>query len=340
MFNPKYEITPRILTHIAKVERLYGRLESLKIPQTLELNLERDHLIKSSYISNSIEGNPLSLPEVTNLLLGGRVPANRDEKEVKNYFDILKSLPEYRGKQLDLQTILLIHKELLQGVDEDIAGKIRCDRVVVGQKLLVDSVEKIEIKHEPPFHTSQEIVNALAELTQWVGGQKQDPAVLRAGIFHHQFVYLHPFTDGNGRTCRLLTTLFFLNEGFNINKYFILDDYYDIDRSMYSDKLHSADFGDKTEWLEYFISGVEYSLQSALAKLETQVDLLPLSQRLSTREKEVLKLLQERKELSSEILAEVKNVSRQQAQNLLSKLVEKGFAQKEGTTKGSYYKLK
>ncbi len=47
------------------------------------------------------------------------------------------------------------------------------------------------------------------------------------------------------------------------NKYFVLDDYYDIDRIQYSDKLHSADTGNQTQWLEYFTDGVKYSLQSA-----------------------------------------------------------------------------
>ena len=105
MFIPKYQLTSSLLTNLTTIERLYGQLEALRIPQKLELNLERDNLVKSSYISNSIEGNPLSLPEVTNLLLNERVPANKDEKEVKNYFDILKSLGEYSDQHVSLHII-------------------------------------------------------------------------------------------------------------------------------------------------------------------------------------------------------------------------------------------
>src|SRR4030043_834310 len=100
MFKPQYQLTGKLFSNIAQIERFYGQLEALRIPTGLELNLERDNLIRSSYISNSIEGNPLSLPEVTNLLLGGRVPANRDEKEVKNYFEILKNLSDYTSQPL------------------------------------------------------------------------------------------------------------------------------------------------------------------------------------------------------------------------------------------------
>ena len=58
MFKPKFELTPKLLGNITKIERLYGQIEGLKIPQKLELNLHRDNLIQSSYASNSIEGNP------------------------------------------------------------------------------------------------------------------------------------------------------------------------------------------------------------------------------------------------------------------------------------------
>src|SRR3989344_6661664 len=125
MFQPKYTLSSQIITNLTQIERLYGQLEGLRIPKKLELNLERDHLIKSTYISNSIEGNPLSLPEVTNLLLGDRVPTNRDEREVKNYFDLLKSLNQYENQPLALATVVDLHTRLLKSVDNKIAGQVR-----------------------------------------------------------------------------------------------------------------------------------------------------------------------------------------------------------------------
>jgi len=132
----------------------------------------------------------------------------------------------------------------------------------------------------------------------------------------------------------------FSKDNYLINKYFVLDDYYDIDRSLYSDKLHSADQGDKTEWLEYFSDGVKYSLQGALVKVRDAVDSLSIEDQPSPREKEVLGFLQKRKEITSTDLAEKLKISRQQAHNLLSSLVEKGFLKKKGKTKASYYCLK
>jgi Fic family protein len=335
MLNTKYKLSKKLLENISTLERLYGQLESQIIPKELLLNLEKHNLVKSSFSSNSIEGNPLSQGEVTNLILGGRVPANRDEKEVKNYFDILKKIGrEY--DTLDIGTILKIHKQLLEGVEDQIAGKIRNRKVVVGNP---SQNGNIVIKHEPPKHTKREIEKLLQELIDWTSTSKDLP-ILKAGIYHHEFVYIHPFEDGNGRVCRLTTALLLNKLGYKINKYFILDDYYDIDRIQYSDSLHSADSGDKTEWLEYFTDGIKYSLQSALAKIEEGLKNISFDMRPTNREKDVLELIKKYKEITSSNVSKDLNISRQQAFNLLNSLVSKGYLEKQGSTKNSFYILK
>lgn len=340
MFYPKYNLSQKLLANITQIERLYGQLETLRIPRQLELNLERNNLIQSSYISNSIEGNPLSLPEVTNLLLGDRVPANRDEKEVKNYFEILKNLGFYESQNLSIAVMQQAHQKSLTGVSDKIAGEIRNKEVVVGRYRKKEEKLVLDIKHEPPFHTKIQIEKAILQLLNWVVEEKESQVIVRIGIFHHQFVYIHPFEDGNGRICRLLTALLFIQSGYLINKYFVLDDWYDIDRSLYSDKLHSADGGDKTEWLEYFSDGVKYSLQGALARVKNALETLNIEERPTAREQETLKLFQAVREMTSTDLAKKLRISRQQAHNLLISLVEKGLLGKKGQTKSTYYFLK
>jgi len=336
MFKPRYSITSRILTNINEIERLYGRLEGVRIPKQLLLNLERENLIQSSFASNSIEGNPLSQAEVSNLLLNNRVPVNRDEKEVVNYFQILKTLDTKTSKPLDLSLILELHNKLMTGVKNEIKGKIRERQIVVGSR---DESNKLIVKHNPPYHTKHQIEITLQELLNWIQNAKELP-ILKTGLFHHQFVYIHPFEDGNGRVCRLLTALLFLKHKYLINKYFVLDDYYDIDRIQYSNKLHSADTGNQTQWLEYFTDGVKYSLQSALGKIETGLTKLTFDIRPTPKEQEVLKIVQKYRELTSQDLTKELHISRQQAFNLLKSLTEKGYIEKKGSTKNSYYILK
>lgn len=339
MYQPNFDLTTKLLDNTAQIERFYGQLEGMRIPQKLELNLERDNLVQSSYISNSIEGNPLSLPEVTNLLLDDRVPVNRDELEVKNYYYLLQNLPQLISKNWSLKLIIDLHQQLLAGVEDQIAGQIRDTRVVIGHYIEKKQGVKLKVKHEPPFHSKRKIKQQLRLLLKWLE-QSQVTPVLQSGIFHHQYVYLHPFIDGNGRTCRLLTALVFLKNDYLINKYFVLDDYYDLDREKYSDMLSSADQGDKTQWLEYFTDGVKYSLQSALSKLDAAMQQLSVEDRPTNREKDAIAFLQTYPEVTSSQLAEKLEVSRQQAHKLLSSLVEKGLVEKKGETKASYYRLK
>ena len=336
MFKPVYSVTSKLSTNINEIERLYGRLEGMRIPQSLLLNLERDNLIESSYASNSIEGNPLSQADVTNLLLNDRVPINRDEKEIVNYFQILKTLDKRAEQSIDLPQILNIHKELMSGIDEEAKGKIRNKEIIVGRH---DVNGEILIKHNPPFHDRFSIEKELNELIGWMGKEEVSP-MLKAGLFHHQFVYIHPFVDGNGRTCRLTTALIFLKHNYLINKYFVLDDYYDIDRDNYSDSLHSADLGDKTRWLEYFTDGVKFSLQSALGRIETGLTQLTFDMRPSPRERDALEIIQKYRQLNTADLVRELKITRQQAFNLLKALTEKGFIDKKGSTKDSHYIIK
>ena len=334
--NPNFTLTSKLLTNLTEIERYYGQLEGMRIPQQLQLNIERTNLIQSSYASNSIEGNPLSIGEVTNLLLNDRIPSNRSEKEVVNYFYILKQLDKSKSEPFNLPLICDIHKELLTGVDDEIKGKIRNVPIVVGRR---NVGEQIQIKHNPPFHNRTSIENVLNNTIQWLLSTNDSP-ILSAGIFHHEFVYLHPFVDGNGRVARLLTVLILLSHNYQINKYFVLDDYYDIDRELYSDSLHSADSGDKTKWLEYFTDGVKHSLQSALGRIQEGLIKLSFDVRPSPREQQALEIAGQYKELTSADLVKELHVTRQQAFNLLKALSEKGFLNKRGSTKNSFYVLK
>jgi Fic family protein len=339
MFTPVYTVTPNLLKIIGLTERLYGQLEALRIPEKLQLNLTRHNLIRSSYTSNKIEGNPLTLPEVTNLLLDDRVPTNRDEKEVVNYFNILKNLNTYTAPPLSLELMIKLHRQLMAGVDKS-AGEVRNVQVVVGRYKNEHGNATLKVKHDPPYHTRDKIEAALSELFAWTEAEVGLPVILKAGIFHHEFVRIHPFEDGNGRVCRILTGLIFLKTGYHINRYFILDDYYDIDRDQYSDSLHSADSGDKTRWLEYFGDGVRYSLQSAVAKYKQSLMMLKFDEKPTPKEREVLDLLQEQVEITTQDVAGKLEVTRQQAHNLLRGLVDKGLVDKKGKTKSSYYFLK
>jgi len=336
MFTPKYKETRVIFQLIAKIEGLHGRLEGMQIPKKLLLNLEQESLVESTYASNSIEGNQMSLIEVTNLIRKEREPANRDEAEVRNYFDISASLSDYIDGDINKKMMESMHARLMSRIRDDIAGNFRNKEVVVGKRTRKGGIDVI---HNPPHHTIEGITNEIKYLSQWLKETDEFP-LIKAGIFHHRYVYIHPFIDGNGRTCRLLTTLILMKEDYKINKYFVLDDYYNLDRKRYSEKLSSADKGDLSEWLEYFLEGVVISLESALDKVENGLKKGSVKLRPTNREEEILEFIKQEREIKSSQVVDEFKITRGQAHFLLQGLVEKGLIEKFGRTKNAYYKFK
>lgn len=343
MFEPKFRYTPQIVNTLSTIERLYGQLLGEKLIPSLALKLAQENQILATHYSTSIEGNPLSTRDVTNIVLGDQIPTTKSEKEVKNYFSVLNKVAVLAKKHTPITTELTrkLHHELMQGIEEKDLGEFRDGPVFVGHKTKVEVV----IKHNPPYHKRKEIEQALIQLYDWISKADDNHPLLKAGVLHHEFAYIHPFFDGNGRLARILTAYYLLLRQYEVTKYFILDDYYDIDRQLYSDTLHSADAGNKTGWLEYFLDGIANSLQAAFSRVE-ELKKSRLEQEMgekrvlvTTREEEVLQIVLDKKAIKSSDIQDLLEVTRQQAHNLLSSLVKKGLLQKFGKTKTSYYKL-
>ncbi len=343
MFQPKFTLNMKMLSTLGSIERLYGQLHSEKLIPSLSLKLFQDNQILATHYSTSIEGNPLSPQDVTNVILGDQVPTTKSEKEVKNYFAILTSLTNLARQNVPVSVELTekFHAQLMDGLEEKSKWGLRDSGVFVGHK----EKDQMVVKHNPPYHTKSEIKKALNELYDWLRKESDIHPLLKAGIFHHQFAYIHPFFDGNGRVGRILTTYFLLLKHYEVSKYFILDDYYDIDRHLYSDTLHTADAGDKTAWLEYFLEGIASSMQAAEGRIvdlkRTNLDDVEGEKRVlvTAREEEVLQIIIEKKAIKTSDIEEAFGVTRQQAHSLLSSLVGKGLLEKFGKTKTSYYKL-
>lgn len=343
MFEPKFSFTLKIVNELAAIERLYGQLLGEKLIPSLALKLSQENLVLATHHSTSIEGNPLSPQDVTNIILGDQVPTTKSEKEVKNYFAVLNRIAVLAKKRETITTDLTkkLHHDLMLELDKGTLGKFRDGPVFVGHKTKAEIV----VKHNPPFHSASQIEDALRNVYDWLVKQDELHPLIKAGIFHHEFAYIHPFFDGNGRLARVLTTYYLLLNNYEVSKFFILDDFYDIDRQLYSDTLHTADKGDNTAWLEYFLEGIAVSLQGALARINTlkqkSLEEVKGEKRVivTSREEEVLQIVLDKKAIRTSDIQNALSVTRQQAHALLHSLVKKGLLEKFGKTKTSYYKL-
>jgi len=270
MFQPKYTVTGRLLANIKRIAETVTSLNERRFPAVVLMEMEREARDMSAFASTSIEGNPLPLTDVRRLLK--RAPANiRDtEREVLNYNAALmdlKRLVDAGGVSLDNPLILKIHGLVTDGLlPKSSGGRFRRAPVFVNDPRAGETV------YWPP--DQQDVERLMAELADYLRGQRDetDPLIL-AGIFHKQFVLVHPFIDGNGRTVRLATKVLLAGLGLDTFNLFSFERYYNGDVTKYfatvGERGNFYDLRlDFTPWLEYFTDGILDELLRVKKELE------------------------------------------------------------------------
>lgn len=193
-YIPPYEITNKILSCIASISEKLGRMD---VTHGLEYKpqLCRNNRIKSIHSSLRIEANSLSLGQVRDAINGHAVIGERKEiQEVKNAYAAYEELPGIDPYNLnDLKRMHGIMTKYL--VDE--SGKFRS-----GEEGVFNGDQCIFVA--PPARL---VPGLMEDLFLWMNKVKEDvhPLIL-AAVFHYEFVFIHPFADGNGRIARLWHT--------------------------------------------------------------------------------------------------------------------------------------
>jgi Fic family protein len=262
LFEPRFSFTNEMVSNLTAISEARTVVQNARLVPRWEVTLRREALLRTAHHSTAIEGNPLSLEEVTALAQGRKVMATRKAKqEVLNYLDALDEVPAFAEREPFISDDLLaLHLTISTGTldDPEDEGAFRRRQVVVANSATG------EVVFTPP--PTEEVPNLVDGLLEWFGSaraQELDP-VIQAGVAHYRFVWIHPFADGNGRTARVLATLALYKRGFDVKRFFTLDDYYDQDRRGYYAALRAVDQStlDLTSWLEYFTAGVALSISA------------------------------------------------------------------------------
>lgn len=344
MFKPKFSYTDKIvrnLTLVAAARELI--LNSPFIPKW-EVALRREAIIRSAHSSTAIEGNRLSLEQVSELAQGREIMASRkDKQEVLNYLNVLKNIEKLTdGKKITEKNLLSIHKLVTDSTLENPSdcGAYRTRYIIIGNKLTG------EIVFRPP--ANEDVPELMRNLIEWLNSSDTktlDP-VIEAGIAHYEFVRIHPFVDGNGRTARALATLILYLQGFDAKQFFCLDDYYDSNRPAYYKALQSVDQKtlDLTNWLEYFTEGVK----SGIAAVKERVISLS-SERLrrtkkgqialTERQMKIVEFINQNGKITNRDAREMFKISDRAVLKEIKKLVNLKVIKTEGKGRSSGYVL-
>jgi Fic family protein len=260
-FYPKFTITPRINKALVEIERVRGFLDAVKLKDDWLADMQKKALILETHYSTHIEGTTLTLDQAQSILEGKKPKGvdRNDEKELLNYKKAMDFISKYLGKEDPITDGLIreLHKITVEGVRGEKADPGNYRKI---QNYVVNS-RTGKIVYTPPH--PHDVPPLIREFLDWMNSTDELSPVLVSGIAQFQFVHIHPFVDGNGRTARLLSTLILYKTGYDFKRLFSISEFYDKDRPGYYEAIQSVRRSgmDMTSWLEYFVIGLHAQMK-------------------------------------------------------------------------------
>jgi Fic family protein len=293
----------------------------------------------STYASTSIEGNPLPLTEVKQLLKQRPGHIRQSEREALNYNQVLSRLQEQLNAPFTAELLRQIQAGVMDGLlPAHQSGRWRQEAVVVYDPRSKDVV------YLPPNY--EDVPALMATLVTFVQENRDalDP-VLLAGLFHKQMAIIHPFMDGNGRTARLATQLLLAGLGLNSFNLFSFENYYNQNVTRYfrqvglfGDYYELAPQVDFTPWLEYFAGGILDELLRVQKQLE-QAQLSPAT-RLHSHHRQILDYIDRHGFITDRDYARLTDRAKATRTLDFNKLIKLGLIVRQGKGRSTHYRRK
>ncbi len=316
--KPPYSITPKILGKIVSISEKMGEVKTAYLLQP-PTELRKQNRIKTIQSSLEIEGNTLTVEQITAIINNKRVLASeKDILEVKNAILAYQHIDRY--KPYNLSSICSAHKLLMTGLVET-AGKIRTSNVGIMKGSQVSHIA-------PPAHL---VKTQLQELLQYAKNDK-DPLLIRSCVFHYEFEFIHPFVDGNGRMGRLWQTVL-LRQEYPVFDFLPVESLIKKRQAEYYNSLGISDKkGDSTLFIEFMLSVIDDSLEELLSAQPVQ----PTANSRIAMYKTIIKTGSFSRK---EYMRHFKDISTATASRDLKQATEQGVLTKSGDGRVTLYKF-
>ncbi|RJQ32677.1 MAG: Fic family protein [Peptococcaceae bacterium] len=344
-WKPKFTITPVIAKHLMEIEAAKVAVEHTPLPVSAEAKLRQQARVRSSHYSTHIEGNRLTMNEAGAVIENQKLTIEgkrHDVSEVRNYWAALLFVEECAAKKAALTEELICK---LHAIVEN-GQRAKQTPYRDGQNVIRNSISG-SITYLPP--EAHDVPLLMSELAAWAKQAEKNniPAPLIAALVHYQFVTIHPFYDGNGRTARLLATFILHRSGYGLNGFFSLEEHHAKDMNSYYQALavhphHNYYMGrsgaDLTGWVEYF-TGVlarvfTEAKNEAIRLFKENIPQEPEQIRsLDRRARIVLWLFSKAEEITSADVASALELSQRMARELIKEWVQQGLLVPETISK-------
>ena len=256
-FPPKDMLvfSPSIQQKHAEAMRLLGKLDGITA-----LLPDRDYFLemfvrKDASSSSQIEGTQASISDAIEALnIERRNNLSQDVDDILHYIDALNyGLERAKKFPFSLRFIRELHEKLMIGArntHNPFPGEFRRTQNWIGGTR-PDNARFVP----PPIH---EMNQALNDLEKFIHADDDYLPLIKAGLLHAQFETIHPFLDGNGRTGRMLVTMFLWYKGLLETPVLYLSTYFKKHQEIYYEKLNAyhSENGNIEEWVEFFLDGV------------------------------------------------------------------------------------
>jgi Fic family protein len=269
-WSPFYTLTPKAGRFLMEIEAAKTVIEALPLPLAIAEELRRQARLRSTHFSTRIEGNRLTLAEAQKVIEGRRVifkGRERDVNEVKNYWEALVRVERWAAehKPMTEELICKLHALVME------SPRAKPTPYREGQNAIREAGSGALV-YLPP--EAKDLPLLMAGLVRWILQAEREgvPAPVIAGLAHYQFVTIHPYYDGNGRTARLLATFLLHRSGYGLNGFLSLEERHAQNLESYYGRLmthphHNYYMGREkanlTQWVEYFLSVVADVFQGA-----------------------------------------------------------------------------
>lgn len=315
--NPPYQITTQILNLITEISVKLGEVNanylSRQSPQ-----LRKNNRIKTIHSSLQIEGNTLSIDQVSALIENKRVVGpQKDVKEVLNAIDAYEQLSTFDRN--DEKSFLKAHKLLMGGLIND-NGQYR--------KSGVGIMKGNKLTHVAP--PAKNIQFLMKDLFSYLKTSK-DPALIKSSVFHYEMEFIHPFSDGNGRMGRMWQIVILMHD-FPVFEYLPFETLISKKQKEYYAALSNSDKeGHATIFIEFMLQTLNESLDELLSyNSRIMSDLDRIEYFLSHTKKEFTR---------KDYMNVFKDISPASASRDLKKAVELNLVTKSGNKNTTFYKI-
>lgn len=322
-YEPPYTLTPTLVQQVADIMELVTRW-SVADEATLAPHLRRSNRIRTIHASLAIEHNSLSLEQVTAVLEGKTVIGlPREIQEVRNAFAAYEQLAALNP--ISETDLLNAHHLLMVGLIDD-AGHFRRGGVgIYGEQGLVHMASPA---HRVPL--------LMVDLLHWLRSMPVHP-LIASSIFHYEFEFIHPFSDGNGRLGRLWQTLI-LSKWQPMLAYLPVETVIKERQAAYYQALADADKqANATPFIEFMLDALYQALRDALA-----INATTMSEKMSAKLSEkptrsaveqIIALLQQHSSMTIKELAQELTLSTRTIERHLKHLQEQGRLRRVGSAR-------